>query len=140
MDWTKPKGMGISMNEEASGKVREISQRFIDFLQDKKLSWSKAFFRFYADERESEATCSYIQGAESKQLSAADEPEFHQDMMRLFSELRDLMFDEEVRFFLALLVVDDNLNYDIYFEHIDASRWAVSKLGDDTGVRAGYGG
>ncbi len=126
------------MTEEASRKANDIARLFFDLLIHRNYPWSKGFFRFYEDESMLKSTGSYAQGDEVELLSPIDESDFFDAMNALFSEFRELISNNDEQSFVALLVVDDNYNYNIHFDYDAPDKWEITKLDGATGIPKGY--
>ncbi len=126
------------MNEEAGLKANDIARLFFDWLHSRNHSWNKAFFRFYEDQSMTKSTGSYAYGDEVELIPTIDESDFFRSMNALFSEFRELISHNGEQSFVALLVVDDDYNYNIHFDYDAPDKWEIDKMDGATGIPAGY--
>ena len=115
----------------ATPVVIELAKRFIEFMRNLAPDWTKAFYRFRAEEERYGSNASYAVGSNVFLVAALKQAAFYDRMNALGATLlKDLGKSQGV----FLLTIDAEFNYDIKFEWSDLHRWEITKLDGGTGL------
>lgn len=113
--------------------VVELAKTLMDVMEAQHPDWSRAFFRFHAEESHHGSTASYEHGENVTLFNPIQLSAFFSQMNRLGYEL----WCGGLAFKVMLLTVRSNYDYDVQFEVKDAQRWRITKLDGATGIPVG---
>lgn len=113
--------------------VVELAQTCAGFMLERFPGWSRAFFRYYIDELQDNASASFERAGEVTILSAVKEGAFYERMTESARELRE----GGVSFKVLLLTMNSNLDYRVDYEQFNPDRWKITKLNGATGIPVG---
>lgn len=123
----------MNPSQRDSELVVELARTLIGFMEDQHAGWSRAFFRFHADEEHYGSTASYEQGGAVMLFSAMRMKDFFEQMNGIAYRL----WCGGLGFKVMLLTVRSDYDYDIQFENQDAQRWRITKMDGATGIPSG---
>lgn len=117
--------------------VIELAKTFMDLLERDVPGWSRAFFRFEANDLMMGSNASYVVAANVTLLSALRNSDFFSHMNDLASTLRERTGSDGRKFCVMLLSVSASFDYKIDFEYVKPDRWRISKLDGASGLPLG---
>jgi hypothetical protein len=124
------------VNERASELVVAIAKRFIEFaLASTTDKWDEAFLRFEGPVAEFKVASIYRAGERSAFFRSDSKLEVHTELADLFGELcAELAKTTGKEFIVALLRVDSEYNYRLFYEYEDSNKWYITKMGGQSGI------
>lgn len=120
-------------NQTDSELVVQLAKTFMAMMQDRFPGWSRAFFRFSADEQQYGSKGSFERDGQVMLLSTLALPSFFENMTAFAHEL----WKDGPQFRVMLLTVHADFDYQVQFEPVDGMRWAISKLAGASGLPIG---
>lgn len=124
------------MLENESNIVSEIASIFFERLTEIDPKWNKGFFRFFYDKGSSDATSSYIRTDKKIFLVGAFDNSDCEDLIcELFEKLFTCLSKDKG---VALLYVNRNEEFEMFFEFKDFNRWKITKLKGQSGLPKGF--
>jgi hypothetical protein len=124
--------------DEASRLIVELARLLIREMQAMGKPWKKAFLRSEIADGVQTHNGSFVLGDAVYLFDVLEHKTMLSGVHEIAPQLHEATANEEKRFCVALLMVDSNFNYEVQYEYDDVGRWAISKLGDGTGIPAGY--
>lgn len=121
----------MSMKQYDPGLCINLARTFIDKILELEPCFEKAYYRFHAEQRQSESCASYIANSETNIIDAMSEAEFFDAMDQMFLELLGEMEKSRA---LLLLIIDKDLGYEMKFEYSDMLKWQISLADGGTGI------
>lgn len=125
------------MSAQRDEIVVALARCFMDLLQTEMPGWSRAFFRFDADDLKYGAIASYEHDGKVSLIDPFETGNFYSSMNEMAFDLREMMGRTQPKFCVFLLTVNSCFDYEIRFENTDPLRWQISKLGGASGVPVG---
>ncbi|GLQ89399.1 hypothetical protein [Dyella flagellata] len=122
------------MNNEASAIVIDLAKEFVSLVGSLDPGWTKAYYRFRAEELRYGSNASYVGGTGVTLVGAIRHGPFYELMNEKGAELLKHLDKKKGVF---LLTVDNQLDYDIKFEWNDLHRWEISKMDGRSGIPEG---
>lgn len=122
------------MNDEASAVVIDLAKEFVNLVGSLDPAWTKAYYRFRAEELRYGANASYVGNSAAVLIGAIKHGSFYESMNEKGLKLLKHLGKKKGVF---LLVVDNNLDYDVKFEWDDLHRWEISKMDGRNGIPEG---
>jgi predicted regulator of Ras-like GTPase activity (Roadblock/LC7/MglB family) len=119
------------MNNEASEVVVDLAKEFASLVGSLDSAWTKAYYRFRAEELRYGSNASYVSGPAVTLIGAIKHGPFYESMNEKGAELLKHLGKKKGVF---LLIVDNKLDYDIKFEWDDLHRWEISKMDGRSGI------
>src|SRR5687768_6365805 len=111
--------------DHASEIVVELARQLISLMRTLEPNWSEAFWRFDSEEARYGSNGSYATAEGVKLIGAVVQGEFFHAMNELGRKLWLSEAEPSKRFRVCLLVANANLDYRIYFEQRDISKWHI---------------
>jgi hypothetical protein len=122
------------INDEGTQLVIDLVQNTVSFIREIRPDWQKAYVRFFIEIGHSQAKGSYAHQSDIDLIDAIEHKQFFRSFLEKGEDLLAALGKNEGLF---LLIVDSNLNYEIFFEYQDMSRWQINKLDGATGIPIG---
>lgn len=122
------------MNNEASAVVVDLAKEFVSLVGSLDSTWTKAYYRFRAEELRYGSNASLVSGSGVILLGAIRHGPFYESMNEKGAKLLHHLGKKRGVF---LLIVDNKLDYDIKFEWDDLRRWEISKMDGRSGIPEG---
>ncbi|MEJ1167308.1 hypothetical protein V9K97_26720 [Variovorax sp. CCNWLW186] len=123
----------MNPTQRDSELVVELAKTFITMMENRFSGWSRAFFRFSADEQQYGSNGSFERDGEVSLFSALALSEFFDHMNGMAHEL----WRGGPKFQVMLLTIHSDFDYRVDFEPLDAARWSISKFDRASGLPAG---
>jgi hypothetical protein len=123
----------MNPTQRDSELVVELAKTFITMMESRFSGWSRAFFRFSADEQQYGSNGSFERDGQVSLFSALALAEFFDHMNGMAHEL----WRGGQKFRVMLLTIQSDFDYHVSFEPVDATRWSISKLDGATGLPVG---
>jgi hypothetical protein len=123
----------MNPTQRDSELVVELAKTFITMMENRFSGWSRAFFRFSADEQQYGSNGSLERDGQVSLFSALALSEFFDRMNGMAYEL----WRGGAKFQVMLLTIHSDFDYRVDFEPVDAARWSISKFDGASGLPAG---
>ena len=117
--------------------VIELAKDFIQTMIDSDKKWDKAFFRFHSDKNGYGGNASYIEGSSVNLLGQFNSDDFVERACDNFEKLKELISQSNKPFCVALLVIDREYNFKVFYEYTDIDKWFITKI-DSDGIPRDY--
>ena len=131
--------MNSKMNTQANELIIGIAQQLNSFMGGNEFEWESVFLRFVGD-RSSKGTEMIFKIPNDEEgliprLSHPGRRELIANVKHLFCDLQDEIEKEKgIKFYVAVLKLNRDLSYDIYFEYNDMNKWALDLMDGKTGI------